>query len=411
MDFSELYYLEPMRSEFTAQVLSCEPYKDSSYAVTLSRTCFYPEGGGQVGDRGVLNSDELRVEVLDTRYRGEDIIHIVDQPLPVNSEVEGKIDFARRFDLMQQHSGEHIVSGLVHSQYGYHNVGFHLTDKYMTFDFDGPLDIEQLLELERRANQRVQQNIPIEILYPTTEELANIHYRSKKPLSAPIRIVHIADTDTCACCGTHVANTGEVGMIVFENWEKYKSGIRLYASCGQRALNYVQEQRHILKTTAENFSTHYSKLPQILAKQANEFTAVDEARKALAERVIEDHLTEIQRLEQIRNLSLVGSTQSRMYFSHEIWITDLLNAVEMRRAATLLADYLPRFAMVMSPQAPDEYQFVLSARQLPLRTLLKDLQQKINIKGGGSDHLITGKVSGDSDRIVAAIEETLLMED
>lgn len=411
MNFSELYYLDQRRSEFIATVLACEEAGEGKFALELDCTCFYPEGGGQVGDRGVLEiSDSTEVKILDTFFRDSTIIHLADKSIAIGKQVRGIVDFERRFDLMQQHSGEHIVSGLVFQRYGYNNVGFHLTDQYMSFDFDGPLNASQLAEIERQANVVIQQNVPVEIIYPTSEELRHLKYRSKKILQSPVRIVRIQDADTCACCGTHVSLTGEIGLLVFERWEKYKSGIRIFASCGQRAVRYVQEQREILQQAAAKFSTHYSQIPEAIERQKGEVRSIVEVKKRLVQQVIDDHLAEIQRMEQIRNLSLVGTTAERMYFSHEVWITDLLSSSEAGSAALALAQYLPRFAMVMIPESTEVFYFALAAQDINLRAKLPQLRDQINLKGGGSEQLVTGKVMGDSDKIIAKIEEILLEE-
>ena len=169
-----LYYEDSHLKEFRAAVLSCEKYKDG-YRVELDRTAFFPEGGGQFGDRGWLDG----IQVTDTREEDGVIWHMTAEAVPEGSEVLGRLDYTERFSRMQQHTGEHILSGLVHSLYGYDNVGFHLGQEATTLDFNGELSGEQILDLERRANQAVYEDIPVQVLYPDSEELKKLDYRSK----------------------------------------------------------------------------------------------------------------------------------------------------------------------------------------------------------------------------------------
>lgn len=233
---NELYYQDAYRREFDATVLSCEPGR-KGFDVHLSQTSFYPEGGGQPGDHGFLNQSE----VTDTRRKNGVILHVCRQPLAVGETVHGVIDWNRRFDLMQQHSGEHIFSGIVHSLFGYDNIGFHLGDETITLDFSGPLTWEDLRTVETRANELIWRNEPVEVLYPDETELEAMEYRSKKELTGIVRIISIKDGDVCACCGTHVHTTGEIGLIKVLSTANRKDGTRCEIVCGSRALAYVQQ--------------------------------------------------------------------------------------------------------------------------------------------------------------------------
>ena len=208
MEVRKLYYEDCMLQEFTATVVSCEE-TEKGFAVCLDATAFYPEGGGQACDRGTLN----QVQVLAVKEQEEAVIHYCDGPLPVGQQVTGKIDWARRFDLMQQHTGEHIVSGIVHKMFGCHNVGFHMGADVVTIDFDYPISQQDLEQVERQANLGVFANVPVHCWYPEEDELKTLSYRTKRQLPWPVRIVEIDGYDRCACCGVHVANTGEVGLI------------------------------------------------------------------------------------------------------------------------------------------------------------------------------------------------------
>ena len=232
-----IYYSDVTCKQFEATVRSCVPRKKKGYEVMLDRTAFYPEGGGQPGDRGRLGE----AKVVDTRERGEDVIHLTDAPLGEGEKVIGILDWTHRFSLMQNHSGEHIVSGIFHRRLGANNVGFHMGHHTVTVDFDVELTPEQLTAAEREANRIVWDNGVTEIFHPTAEELKAMDYRSKKELEGDVRIVTFPGADTCACCGTHVTRTGEIGLIKLLSVQKFKEGSRIEMLCGDRALDYVNE--------------------------------------------------------------------------------------------------------------------------------------------------------------------------
>ena len=224
-------------AECTAAVTSCRPWEDG-FAVTLDRTVFCPEGGGQKGDSGTLGD----ARVIHT-IEAEDILHLTDRPLAVGSTVHGCIEWERRRYRMQHHSGEHILSGLVTTRYGFHNVGFHLGDEMVTIDYDGVLSREQLDELERDANAVICENRAITASYPSTEELEALLYRSKKEIDGAVRIVVVEGIDVCACCAPHVARTGEIGILKITDMKHYKGGVRLRLMCGTTAIaDYQQKQ-------------------------------------------------------------------------------------------------------------------------------------------------------------------------
>ncbi len=234
MNTEKLYDKDPYLTQFTAQVLSCTPEKEG-YAVVLDRTAFYPEGGGQGWDVGTLG----QAKVFAVTCREDTVIHHCSAPL--TGQVAGKIDWPRRFDFMQQHSGEHLVSGCVHRLLGLDNVGFHLGADVVTIDFNGPISPQALEQIEREANQAVWANRETQILLPTPEQLPQLTYRSKKALTGQVRIVRFPGVDDCACCGTHVARTGEIGLVKLLSCVKFRSGVRLEMICGQRAYEYLAQ--------------------------------------------------------------------------------------------------------------------------------------------------------------------------
>ena len=236
METRKIYYENCMLREFNAQVLDCRE-ENGRYRVLLDATAFYPEGGGQACDIGTLAD----ARVLDVQELEGEIVHFCDRPLTVGAEVAGVIDWQRRFDLMQQHTGEHIVSGIVNRKFGYHNVGFHMGSDVVTIDFDGELSLEALREIEEEANRVVWEDLPVNCVVPSEAELPHIPYRTKRALPWPVRIVSVPGVDSCACCGVHVKTTGQVGLIKLYSCVKFHQGVRIEMSCGQRAYNYVNQ--------------------------------------------------------------------------------------------------------------------------------------------------------------------------
>ncbi len=243
----KLYDSDSFLKEFTATVLECEKC-ENGWSVLLDKTAFFPEAGGQKADRGTLSNSQ----VLDVLIKDETIYHITDKPLNVGESVTGVIDFERRFDFMQQHSAEHIVSGIAHSLYGCENVGFHLSDEIVTLDFDKVLSAQQLLKIEEIANQKVFECVKFNCYYPDEETLEKLNYRSKKELEGAVRIVEIEGTDMCACCAPHVKNAGQIGLIKLLDTEKLRGGIRIELKAGSRALSdYNEKYSNIRKISCD----------------------------------------------------------------------------------------------------------------------------------------------------------------
>ena len=219
MNTIRIYETDSHARRLQARVLSCEE-GENGWLVELDRTIFYPTGGGQPCDMGTLGG----ADVTETLLRGETVLHRCTAALPAGADVTGEIDWARRLDLMQQHSGEHLVSGLIHARFGYENVGFHLGADLVTIDFNGEVDEQALQELERAANEAVWADFAPHIWYPEPDELAHLPYRSKKALTGAVRLVQFGDIDLCACCGTHVAHTGEIGLIKLFSTTHFRGG-------------------------------------------------------------------------------------------------------------------------------------------------------------------------------------------
>ena len=249
METEKLYYADPFLKEFTATVLDCQPGKNG-YTVTLDRTAFYPEGGGQPADHGTLDG----AAVTDVHEKNGVILHNVDRSVEIGKTVTGAIDWGRRFDHMQQHSGEHICSGLICERFRCDNVGFHMGADIVTIDFNADIPWEELLEIEGQANRYIQEDHPIDIQFHRGAELDAIDYRSKKALEGDVRIVAFPGADCCACCGTHVLRSGQVGLVKFLSMQKFREGVRIELLCGQRALDYLSRTWEQAKTIGQHLS-------------------------------------------------------------------------------------------------------------------------------------------------------------
>ena len=249
METEKLYYADPFLKTFTATVLDCQPDKNG-FVVTLDRTAFYPEGGGQPADQGTLDG----AAVTDVHEKNGVVLHNVDSAVEIGKTVTGVIDWARRFDHMQQHSGEHICSGLICGRCHCDNVGFHMGTDMVTIDFNADIPWEELLEIEAQANQYIYEDHPIDIQFHRGAELDAIDYRSKKPLEGDVRIVAFPGADCCACCGTHVLRSGQVGLVKFLSVQKFREGVRIELLCGKRALNYLARTWEQAKTIGQRLS-------------------------------------------------------------------------------------------------------------------------------------------------------------
>ena len=271
MATTKLYYENAFLQDFTAAVESCGAVKDG-FAVVLDRTAFYPEGGGQPADHGTLGE----ARVLDVQEHDGVITHLCDRDLPVGAEVSGHIDWARRFDFMQQHSGEHILSGLLCSTFRCDNVGFHMGADVVTIDYNADFTWEQALEVERRANAYIWEDHPVHIWYPDPEELAALPYRSKKALTGSVRLTEFPGADLCACCGTHVQSSGQVGLVKLTGYQKFRDGVRLELLCGQRASDYLSRCWEQSRLAGQALSVKPTDLAPAVNRLQSELTALKE---------------------------------------------------------------------------------------------------------------------------------------
>lgn len=274
----KLYYKDSFLNEFKGTVISCEAGK-KGWEIILDKTVFYPEGGGQAYDIGTLSYEEKIVNVLEVHEKNEEVVHYTDLYIEPGTQVLGKIDWERRFDLMQQHTGEHIFSGVIHGMFGYNNVGFHLSDNYNMVDIDGPLTREDIDTVVDKCNEIVWKNQPVIADFP--ENLDEIDYRSKKELTGKVRIVTAGEADVCACCGTHTKTTAQAGPIVVTNYQAYKGGERINILCGKRAVDYLRRINddclsisHSLSVPVENIKSAFENRMKELENTKYELVAV-----------------------------------------------------------------------------------------------------------------------------------------
>ena len=373
----ELYYDDAYLNEFQATVLSCEEDK-KGYALTLDATAFYPEGGGQPYDTGTLNE----AKVLEVHRRDDRIIHTVDTYLKPGTIVNGKVDFERRFDLMQQHSGEHVFSGLVHKHFGYDNIGFHLGEKEVVLDFSGPLDHKDLSMIEAECNKMIQKNIPVEVTYPNDEELSNLDYRSKKELSGRIRIVSIRDCDVCACCGTHVRKIGEVGYCKVLSLTTKKGNARVSVLFGKRATDYM--------------ARIYDEVTAISALISKNPLEILEGVRHLQDEVLQKGLKLNALYTKHFEERFEKETETSLFITIEEGCTmDLLRHFCDRMSAKA------KIAAGLLKKSEEDYQYVIISKSEDLRAAAKSLSETFAGKGGGSKEMIQGSLHGSAEQIVS----------
>lgn len=366
METRKLYYEDCHLCRFSAVVTGCEKV-EKGWQVTLDATAFYPEGGGEAPDMGTLGG----VNVLDVQEEDGQIRHLCDGPLTVGETVTGEIDWARRFDLMQQHTGEHIISGLVYEKFGYMNTGFHVGADVMEVDFDGPISVDDLAEIEGKANEAVWENIPLKCWIPTPEELPTVFYRTKRALTWPVRIVQVPGYDSCACCGIHVKNTGEVGLIKILSCTALRGGVRLELVCGGRAY------RHIVTVFEEN------------RKVSQAFSAPMNATGEAALRMNEALAAEKSRAIGLQNRLLERIAGSYVNFGDVVHFEQGLDGNGLRYLADKIAGCCGGRVAIFSGEEGN-YTYCLAQRGGDLRELNRTMTATLNGRGGGKPEFQQG---------------------
>lgn len=371
----KLFYEDCHLTRFSAKVTGCEK-SEKGYLITLDATAFYPEGGGQACDIGTLGG----VNVLDVREKDEKILHLCDGALTVGETVDGQIDWVRRFDLMQQHTGEHILSGLINEKFGYHNTGFHVGADVMEVDFDGPISAEDLAELEKKANEAIWKNMPVKCWIPSPEELEDVTYRTKRALPWPVRIVQVGDVDSCACCGIHVAHTGEVGMIKILSCASLRGGVRLEMVCGGRAYKYMTAIFDQNRIVSQTFSSKILETGEA-AKKMQDSLAKEKFRVA-----------ELQKQVFASIAATYEGNENVLHFESN------LAPAGVRDLADRISRTVTGFAAVFS-ENDGGFSYCLAAQTIDLRELGKKMTAALNGRGGGKPNFQQGNVAADRAEI------------
>ena len=357
-------------------------YKDS-YQAVLTRTAFFPEGGGQSADTGFFYTEDGReIPVTDVQEKDGIVFHYITSPVKEGEEIKGKLDFEERFSKMQQHTGEHIISGLVNRHFGYHNVGFHLGTEEVTMDYDGILTQEDLEQIEMEANQAVAENIPVVVLYPSEEELKNITYRSKIEIEGQVRIVQIPGYDSCACCAPHVKETGSIGLVKIVGAIHYKGGMRVSMLCGFRALSdYRMKERNVVKIS-NLLSAKQEDTAHAVERLGQEVNRQKEKIKNLQQRYVE------LCLEEAGNQAKTDPEKNILLFVEE------LDAGARRNFVNAAMDMTEGYAGVFVGNDEEGYQYVLGSRSRDIQDAGKKLNARFQGKGGGRPPMIQGSLNG-----------------
>ncbi len=371
----KLYDYDAYLKEFTAQVISCTPC-EKGYKIILDKTAFFPEEGGQYSDTGTLGG----CEVFDVQFENGELIHYCREA--VSGVVAGQIDFDKRFRNMQNHTGEHIISGLVHSLFGGENVGFHLGQDEVTCDYDIELNAQQLREIEFKANKAIYKNLSVRGYYPKTEELKEIKYRSKKEIDEAIRIVEIDGIDCCACCAPHVKSTGEIGVIKIISYMRLRGGCRLFIACGLDAFmdyslkhNEIKAISALLASKPEECSSGVQKISDSLKKTAREVNF-------LKGKILENAVKELK-----------PCNNGMLIFTNELDMTALRNIVNLAK------DKSPCLCGAFSGNDENGYSYIIYSEDFDANEKSKDINEKLSGRGGGKNNMIQGSVKANRQAI------------
>lgn len=379
-----LYEENSYIKEFEAIVISCE--KDENYYnVVLNQTAFFPEGGGQKADTGFIDG----IEVSDVIIKGDEIIHKTLKPIETGKKVNARIDFEIRYKRMQNHTAEHIVAGLVHSEYGYANVGFHMSENSMRVDFDGELKKEDIEKIELLANQAVWKNACVTVLFPSQEEAKKIDYRSKLEILFGLRLIKIDGIDCCACCAPHVNKTGEVGLIKIIDFAPYKKGTRIELVAGIDALY------------------DYSKINDENKKL---MSALSAPRGAILEAV--EHQNEI--ITSLTREKNILSNELALYKINLIEINNKAYAFgegfspdDLRFASNQFVEEGKELCVLFSKLDENEYAYVVNSNNEDVKDFVKAMNEALNGRGGGKGSYAQGKISADEKMIEEYIKNAL----
>ena len=377
----KLYDLDAYATEFDAKVVNCEAVtynKQDVYAVILDRTLFFPEEGGQSPDKGVING----LEVIDVQIKKDIVTHYTKSPIEEGSTVHGIIDWKHRFSNMQQHSGEHIFSGIVNREYGFNNVGFHLSDNIVTMDFDGVLTAEQVADVEYKVNEAITKNIEITAAFPPKAELDAMEYRSKIELDGDVRIVTIPGYDVCACCAPHVKRTGEIGMLKVMSVQNYKGGVRISMLCGFRALQAFREKAEVVSSLTGLLSTSQETIVERVTQMKN---TIQELKLQLGEVK--------QNMMFAKIYDIPADEKDVILFEED------LDTPIMRNVVNELVGGHPGINAVFVGNDEEGYRFILGSDVQDCKIVALNLREAFQAKCGGSESMIQGSVETTREKL------------
>lgn len=385
MDTEKLFYGDSYIKEFFAEVISCEKVKNG-YAVILDRSAFYPEGGGQPGDTGFID----KVKVFDTTEKDGKILHFAEKSLETGKKVFCEIDWDRRFSLMQQHSGEHIVSGFIHEKFGYDNVGFHMGSDFITIDFNGDISEEELKEIEDKTNRYIWKNLKIETKYITDKESENIEYRSKKAIEGQVRIIIYPDADVCACCGTHVNYTGEIGIVKIISRKKFRDGVRVEMLCGDRAMDYVN------RAVEQN-----RKISNLLSAKIMETASH-------VQRLLDENSLLKQKMAEAEEKSIEEKAKKYADCGNTILFEDSLQPDSVRRLCDAVCKSCGGMCAVFAGNDETGYKYTIITENGDMRSMVKEMNAALSGRGGGKPNFVQGSLNGSRAEIERFFEEKQL---
>ena len=385
MKTRRLFYEDVYIREFEAIVLSCEERREGYYII-LNETAFYPEGGGQPADKGTIEGEE----VLDVQYVDGEICHIMKKPLKAGEQVVGRINWEWRFDLMQQHSGEHIVSGMIHEKYGYENVGFHMGEEVITIDLSGMLTEEQVAEIEQKVNDYIWMNQEVNIFYPDERQRKLIPYRSKKELTGEIRLVEFPGADLCACCGLHVTHASQIGLVKILSSKKFRDGVRMEMLSGKRALEYLSKSAEQNSQVAVRLSVKEKETKDAVQR------LLDEVYNLKGELAAEKQ----KHFEQIA-ASCVGK-------ENVLLIEGDMEPVEVRKCTDAILDTCSGVAAFFAGNDKDGYKYAIGQREGDVRELVKQVNKELNGRGGGKPFFAQGSLKATRKQIEIFFEKKVI---
>ncbi len=374
MKTEALYDTDAYLRVFTGKVISCDPCtfkEENCYKVVLDKTLFFPEQGGQSSDIGKIDN----ATVIDVQIENGVIYHYCKTGFLIGEEVHGEIDWHHRFNNMQQHTGEHLFTGVAHNIYGADNVGFHLSDNTVTLDLNIELSEEQIEIIENTANELIAKDIKVRAYYPDSEALSRLNYRSKKEIEGAVRLVEIEDVDLCACCAPHVRSTGQVGLLKVISFGKYKGGTRVYILCGMRALKDYNRRMKLLSASYQQLNCKEDELPE-------KISGVLEENRQLKYRISDMIASQLQNQIETISPDLKDVT---------IFI-DGIDAKNMREGVNTLMEKHEGLCSIFSGNDEDGYNFVIGSNTRDCSAIVAGLRQLLSAKGGGSKQMAQGSI-------------------